>query len=257
MNLRDDFSVGNLTPRLIKTERSFLTMKLNRWLGLAALTASVQFAMAADITGKITLKGTPPPEKELPLDAGCGALHPEGKPKTRLYAVSDGGLADVLIYVKDGATGKTFPVPTEPLLIDQKGCEYHPYVSGTVAGQKIAVRNSDPVLHNVHTTPAVAGNAEKNLAQIPKSKDLEFSFNNPEQFLRFKCDVHPWMFAYVNVMPNPLYAISEKDGKYTIKNVPDGNYTVEAIHRKAGKAEQKVSVAGKNATADFTLNVPQ
>src|SRR4051794_486685 len=99
-------------------------MKLNRWLGLAALTASVQFLSAADITGKITLKGTPPPEKELPLDPGCGALHAGDKPKTRFYAVDkDGGLADTVIYLKD-FTGAAIPVPAESHLIDQKGCEY-------------------------------------------------------------------------------------------------------------------------------------
>jgi hypothetical protein len=232
-------------------------MKLNRWLGLAALAASVQFLSAADITGKVKLNGKPPEEKELPLDPGCGALHPEGKPKTRFYVVGkDGGLADTLIYLKDGVTGKTFQVPEQGVLIDQKGCEYTPYVAGAQAGQKINVRNSDPFMHNVHPMPAVAGNPEKNQAQMPKSKDLEFVFNNPENFLKFKCDVHPWMFAYVSVMAHPYYTISKEDGTYTIKNVPKGSYTVEAMHRKAGKAEQKVTVGDSNATADFTLNVP-
>jgi hypothetical protein len=231
-------------------------MKLNRWLGLAALAASVQFLSAADIVGKVKLNGKPPEEKDLPLDPGCGALHAGEKPKTRFYAVKDGGLADTLIYLKDGVTGKTFQVPEQGLLIDQKGCEYHPYVAGAQTGQKILVRNSDPVLHNVHPQPAVAGNLEKNQAQLPKSKDLEFTFNNPEQFLKFKCDVHPWMFSYVSVIPHPYYAVSGADGSFTIKNVPKGNYTVEAVHRKAGKSEQKVTVADANATADFTLNVP-
>lgn len=228
-------------------------MKLNRLLGLAALAVSVQFVSAADVTGKITLKGTPPPEKDLPLDPGCGALHQGAKPKTRLYVVDgSGGLADALVYLKDAKAGGA----GEGILVDQKGCEYVPYVAAVLAGQKITVRNSDPVLHNVHPTPAVAGNPEKNLAQLPKSKDLEFVYNNPEQFMRFKCDVHPWMFAYVNVMAHPYYAISGKDGSFTIKNVPDGEYTVEVVHRKAGKSEQKVKVAGGAAKADFTLNVP-
>jgi hypothetical protein len=238
-------------------ESKLTFMKLNRWLGMAALAASVQFLSAADITGKITLKGTPPPEKDLPLDPGCGALHAEGKPKTRLYVVgADGGLADTYVYLKDGVNGKTFQVPTEPLMVDQKGCEYLPYVSAAMTGQKIQVKNSDPFMHNVHPTPAVAGNPEKNQAQMPKSKDLEFVFPNAEQFLRFKCDVHPWMFSYISITPHPYYTVSGKDGTFTIKNVPDGDYTVEAVHRKAGKSEQKVSVKGANAKADFTLNVP-
>jgi hypothetical protein len=238
-------------------ESKFTFMKLNRWLGMAALAASVQFLSAADITGKIKLDGKPPEEKELPLDPGCGALHAEGKPKTRLYVVAaDGGLADTYVYLRDGVSGKAFPVPAEPLLVDQRGCEYVPYVAGAMTGQKIMVRNSDPFLHNVHPMPAVAGNPEKNQAQMPKSKDLEFVFPNPEPMLKFKCDVHPWMFAYVSITPHPYYTISGKDGTFTIKNVPDGDYTVEAYHRKAGKAEKKVSVKGANATADFTLKVP-
>src|SRR4051812_25335415 len=126
-------------------------MKLTRWMGLAALAATVQLLPAADITGKITLKGTPPPEKELPLDPGCGALHPNDKPKTRLYVVGkDGALADTFVYIKDGLTGKTFPVPPESKVLDQKGCEYTPYVSGVQVNQKLLVRNSDPAMHNVH-----------------------------------------------------------------------------------------------------------
>jgi plastocyanin len=231
-------------------------MKLNHWLGLAAAAASALSVSAADITGKITLKGTPTPEKELPLDPACGNLHAEGKPKTRFYAVGAGGeLADTVVYLKD-AGGKTFPVPAEGHLIDQKGCEYVPYVSAAQAGQKILVRNSDPVMHNVHPQPTVAGNTEKNVAQMPKSKDLEFTYPNPEPFLKFKCDIHPWMFSYVSTFPHPYYAVSAKDGTFTIKNVPKGEYTVEAAHRKAGKAEQKVTVGDANATVNLTLNVP-
>ncbi len=231
-------------------------MKLNRWLGLAAVAASVQIVSAADITGKITLKGTPPPEKELPLDPGCGALHPGEKPKTRFYAVgAGGGLADTVIYLKD-ADGKSVPVPAEGHLIDQKGCEYVPYVSAARAGQKILVRNSDPLMHNVHPQPVVAGNPEKNVAQMPKGKDLEFTYMNPEPYLKFKCDVHPWMFSYVTLLPHPYFAVSAKDGTFTIKNVPKGEYTVEAHHRKAGKAEQKVTVGDAAATVNLTLNVP-
>src|SRR5688572_17257858 len=101
-------------------------MKLNRrFMALAALVASLQLVSAGDVTGKITLKGTPPPEKEIPLDPNCGKLHPDQKPKTRLYVVGSGGeLADTFIYVKDGLSGKQFPVPDKAALIDQVGCEY-------------------------------------------------------------------------------------------------------------------------------------
>jgi hypothetical protein len=234
-------------------------MKLDRrCLGLAALIASLQIISAGDITGKITLKGTPPPEKDLPLDALCGKVH--STKKTQLYVVGKNGeLADTFVYVKDGLTGKTFPLPEKPALIDQVGCEYHPYVSGVMVNQKILVRNSEEgIMHNVHPIPSVAGNPEKNVAQLPKSKDLEFAFPKEEMFLRFKCDVHPWMFSYVSVMNHPYYSVSGKDGTFKIENLPAGKYTIEASHRKAGKQTMEVEVpATGNKEVNFTLEVPK
>lgn len=235
-------------------------MKLTRGLiAVAALLASLRMVSAGDITGKVTLKGNPPPEKDLPLDPNCGKLHPEGTPKTRFYLVGKGGeLADAFVYIKEGLTGKHFPAPGAPLVIDQKGCEYSPYVSGVQVNQTINVLNSDPVLHNVHPTPAVAGNKESNQAQLPKSKPLVYNFANPELFLRFKCDVHPWMFSYVSVMEHPFFAVTDKDGNFKIANVPPGTYTVEVMHRKAGKQTAQVTVEATGAkTQDFTLEVPK
>ncbi len=233
-------------------------MKLNpSLLVVAAVLTTLQAVSAADIVGKITLKGTPPAEKELPLDANCGKLHPASKPTTRFYITDGkGGLADTFIYLKDGLTGKTIEVPAEAKVLDQKGCEYSPYVSGVQTKQKLAVKNSDELLHNVHATPAVAGNKESNQAQLPKSKDLVYSYDNQEILLRFKCDVHPWMFAYVGVVDHPYYAVSAKDGTFKIANVPAGEYTLEAFHRKGGKVTQKVTVGAGNATSDFSFTVP-
>ncbi len=231
-----------------------ITMNVKRHcLVVAALFASLQLVSAGDIVGKITLKGTPPPEKDLPLDPTCGKLHPTKK--TRLYVVgANGELADTFIYVKDGLSGKTFPVPEKPGLLDQSGCEYNPYVSGLQTGQKLLVRNSDPVLHNVHPTPAVAGNKESNMAQLPKGKDLEYVFPKEEVFLRFKCDVHPWMFSYVSVLNHPYYSVSDKDGKFKIANLPPGKYTIEAAHRKAGKQTMDVTVEESGSKeANFTF----
>lgn len=222
-------------------------------LALAALFASAQMAAAGDITGKITLKGTPPPERDLPLDPNCGKIHPTKK--TRLYVVGkEGQLADTFVYLKDGLSGKKFPLPEKPLLIDQVGCEYDPYVSGAMVNQKILVRNSDPVLHNVHIIPAVAGNKESNTAQLPKGKDLEYSFAKVESFLKFKCDVHPWMFSYVTVLEHPYFSVSGADGTFKIANVPPGKYTVEAVHRKAGKQTMDIEVKeGGTKDVNFTL----
>jgi hypothetical protein len=166
----------------------------------------------------------------------------------------NGELADTFVYIKEGLAGKTFPVPDKPLLVDQEGCEYVPYVAGAMVNQKILVRNSDPVLHNVHVLPSAPGNKESNTAQLPKSKDLEFSFSKEEPFLKFKCDVHPWMYSYVTILNHPFFAVSGADGTFKIENVPAGKYTIEVVHRKAGKEMMEVEVPATGAkTADFTL----
>jgi hypothetical protein len=109
--------------------------------------------------------------------------------------------------------------------------------------QKINIKNSDPVLHNIHDLPNPdSGNQEKNMAQMPNGPELSFTFSKPEDFLKFKCDVHPWMFAWVSIFDNPYFAISEKDGTFKIANVPPGKYTLKAQHRKAGTVTQEIEV---------------
>lgn len=109
---------------------------------------------------------------------------------------------------------------------------------------------------NVHPTPSAPGNKEKNVAQFPNKVD-EFVFDNPESFLRFKCDVHPWMFAYVSVFDHPYFAVSGKDGSFTIKNVPAGKYTLEATHRKGGTVSKEIEVKDGNVAQDLVIEVKQ
>ena len=234
----------------------FTLMKSNRWLGLAALAASVQFLSAADIVGKVTLKGTPPAERVTPMaDGFCGPGSKGTQMKGRIFrAAADGGLGDVIVHIKGAPAAP--PAEGQSPVLDQKDCVYEPYMVALHVNQQLTVKNSDPVLHNVHTRPTVQGNKEENLAQMPKGKDLVFKFAKPEQFMRVECNVHPWMVSYISIFEHPYFAITKDDGTFVIKNVPKGDYTVEVVHRRAGKAEQKVSVADANATANFTLEVP-
>ena len=124
-----------------------------------------------------------------------------------------------------------------------------------MTGQKLIVKNSDSCIHNIHATPAVAGNPESNQVQMSGAADLDYTFSQPEMFLRFKCDVHPWMFAWVSVFDSPYFCVSDKDGKFVIKNVPPGKYTVEAAHRKLGTQTQDVEVKDAGVTANFTFEV--
>jgi len=235
-------------------------MKLNRTLAaVAGFAAALQIATGGNITGKVTLNGTPPPEKVItPLkeDATCGKLV-TGTPMTKFFAVGPNKeLADVVVIVK-GLEGKSTGASAPTAVLDQHGCEYVPTILVVQTGQKIDVKNSDPVMHNVHTVPTVAGNPEENKAQMAGSADLVFSMPKEENFLKFKCDVHPWMFAWVTVVDHPYFAVTDKDGTFTIKDVPPGKYKVVALHRKAAPTgvEKEVEVTTDGAKADFTLEV--
>jgi len=232
---------------------------LKRAVSLLAigLFSAGQIACGTDIVGVITLKGTPPAEKEItPLmeNPDCAKMHPTA-PTTHFYAVgAKGELADVIVSLK-GVTGKSTGASAPPAVLDQKGCLYTPTILAVQTGQKLVVKNSDPCVHNVHATPAVPGNPETNHGQAPGAVDLTYTFAQPEMFLRFKCDVHPWMFAWVSVFDSPYFCVSDKDGKFVIKNVPPGKYTVEAAHRKLGTQTQDVEVKDSDATVNFTFEV--
>jgi hypothetical protein len=226
-------------------------------LTISALAAAGQLATAGDITGTITLKGTPPKEKEItPLkdDPTCGKLHSE-MPTTHFYVVgAKGELADVIVSIQ-GAPGQSSGPSAQAAVLDQRGCEYVPQIIAIQTGQKLTVKNSDPVLHNIHNLPNPdSGNPEKNMAQMPNGPELNFVFEKPEDFLKFKCDVHPWMFAWVSIFNHPYFAVSAKDGTFKISGVPAGKYTLKATHRKAGTVTQEIEVKdGAAAKADLTL----
>ncbi len=224
-------------------------------LAAAVLAGSLLTVAGAEITGKVKLKGTPKPEVPIPLDVTCGAMH-SGPITTRFYVVgADNGLGNVFVYIKSGAA-KTPPTGEAPML-DQVGCLYEPYVMGIVTDQKLKIRNSDALMHNIHATPKNPLNKEFNFAQPIKGQVSEKSFPAPEVLVRMKCDVHPWMFAYIGVCDHPYFAVTDKDGNYKISNVPAGKYTVEAFHLKAGAKTADISVgADDKKTADFELEVP-
>jgi hypothetical protein len=230
------------------------------FLTVLTLAGSVQLVFGGDITGKVVLKGTPKPEITIDMspDPKCGATHTTPV-TTRHYIVEkDGGLADVIVYIKSGTgvDGKTFPAPSEEPVLDQKACFYDPYVMCVMVNQKLKIMNSDPTMHNVHATPRKGENKEFNLAQPLKGMTTEKSFPSPEVAVKFQCNVHPWMFAYVGVMDNPYFAVTGKDGTFKISGVPDGKYTIVAYHPKTHGANPGISneITVDGATkVDFTI----
>jgi len=239
-----------------------LSLALLTALGIAGVA---QFATAADVTGTVTLSGTPPPAidiKPLEADPVCGKLN-GGKAMTEFYVVGPNKeLADTIVMLKgDNIKPAQADASAPPVVLDQKGCLYSPQILAIQTGQKLLVRNSDPAtvpMHNVHIDPTAPANLDKNPINQPQMSggaDLTFTFPAPENFLKFKCDVHIWMFAWVTIVDNPYFAVTGKDGKFTIKNVPPGKYKIVALHRKAAPTgvEKEIEVKSSGATADFTL----
>jgi plastocyanin len=222
-------------------------------LVLGIFTAAQVYA--GDVTGTVTFKGTAPAEKEIaPIkdDPNCAALYPAGLPKTKFFVVdANGNLADVVVVIKGVAGAVSTGASAAPVALDQKGCLYAPQILAVQTGQKLVVKNSDPCVHNVHTKPTA--NPESNQVQMPGGADLTYTFDKPEPFLKFQCDVHPWMFAWVTVMDHPYFDVSGADGKFTIKNVPAGKYTIEATHRKLGTQTAEIEVKDSGATQDFSF----
>jgi len=173
------------------------------------------------------------------------------------YVVSDGKLGNVFVYVKSGLpAGATYTAPATPVEIDQDGCLYHPRVFGVMVDQKILIKNSDNVLHNIKAVPK--DNRPFNISQPQAGMTSTRSFSKPEVMVPFECNVHGWMHAWVGVLPHPFYSTSGPDGAFSIKNLPAGTYTIEAWHEKSGVQTQTVTVgAGETKTIDFTFSGPK
>jgi carboxypeptidase family protein len=209
-------------------------------------------AGSAAVSGKIAYEGTVPPAEKVKLNADpkCAAMHKDGLERWQLH-VKDGGLADVLVYVKSGIKG-TFPPPAEPALLDQKGCDYHPHMLAMRTGQPLKIRNSDDTLHNIHPRPQ--GNPEFNLGQARQGMESTRQFDKAEVMIPVGCDVHPWMRAFISVFDHPFFTVSKEDGTFEIKGLPAGEYEIEAFHGKLKSQAQKVTVKdGESATLNFTF----
>jgi plastocyanin len=211
-------------------------------------------AWAGSVKGKATLEGTAPQRRQLQMSADpkCEAANPGGR-LGEVFVVSEGGgLQNVFVYVKEGVTQKPATPPAQDAVIDQRGCMYSPHVLGMVVGQTLEIRNSDDTLHNVHALPA--NSKQFNNAMPMKGMTIKKKFTAPEVMVRVKCDVHPWMAAYIGVLDHPYFAVSGADGSFEIKDLPAGTYTIEAWHENAGTQTQQVTVpADGAATADFSF----
>lgn len=208
------------------------------------------------IKGVVKFEGNPlkPRIIRMSQDKNCEAAH-KGKPivSEEFVLNKNGTLKWVLVYVKSGVKGN-FEPPSKPVVLDQLGCIYHPRVLGIMVGQPIEIRNSDPLSHNVHFVSR--NNGTFNFSQPRKGLKSVRVFRKPELpgTAYFKCDVHPWMRAWIGIFDHPFFAVTGDDGSFTISGLPEGTYEIEAWHEKLGTKSAKVIVKpGETVTINFVF----
>jgi len=209
------------------------------------------------VSGTVKLDG-PVPQAKLNKavldDPNCAKLHANPPPAQNLVLAGDGGVRWAFVYVKAGFGDRDFPVPGQPVVLEQKGCEYSPRTFGIRPGQPLDIVNKDPLLHNVHGLPF--GGGEFNRAQPVQGQVDRFTFKQPEVAVLVKCDVHPWMRAWACVVDNPFFAVTDDKGNFEIKDLPPGDYTLgvwhEGLNTLNGANEAKITVKA-NTTANFLM----
>lgn len=212
----------------------------------------------AGVSGTASFAGNVPnlPPVQMDADPQCASKHDGAVPAMALVLGDGNTMANVFVKVTNPPAGD-WSAPSQPAVIDQEGCRYHPHVMGMLVGQELVFINSDGLLHNVHGLPKA--NRDFNLGMPATVKTAKAGkLNTPEPAFEVKCDVHPWMQSYVAVMEHPFFAVTDEDGSFEIAGLPAGDYEVEAWHEKLGTRTGSVSVAaGETGTVDFSFDVPQ
>jgi plastocyanin len=226
---------------------------------LVALSISPGLAFAAStVTGTVTFDGKAPALKPLAMDAdpACAKKHSAPVPNEMLELGTGNTMANIMVWVSNGLpAGKTYPAPKTPVVLDQNGCQYKPHVMGIMVGQPYRILNNDGVLHNIHTLPKI--NNAFNKGMPATVKEATTTFDKPEAMFHVKCDVHPWMSAYVGVFTHPFYSVTAKDGKFTISGLDPGTYEITAWHERLGTQKATVTVAANETkTQNFKFAMP-
>lgn len=201
--------------------------------------------VAASVSGEVVFRGEPPTPTELRMTGDCA-----GTAEGQDVEVTDGKLANAFVYVREGLEDVVFDRPEAPVVIDQSGCVFVPHVVGVQTGQPITFQNSDPTLHNVHTMPEKSRASNFGLGVKGASRTIQLAA--PEVMVTVKCDVHPWMRAFVGVLDHPHFAVTGTDGKFRFGNLPPGRYVIESWHERFGRREATVELA-EGGSAGITL----
>ncbi|MGB9069102.1 MAG: carboxypeptidase regulatory-like domain-containing protein [Candidatus Acidiferrales bacterium] len=219
--------------------------------------AAVDPATAGLINGSVTLDGAPPALKPIDMSASpaCVQANPSPVLPPIIVTGDKGALANVVVYVKDAPGNYRYDTPADTVVLRQKNCMYEPHVVALMTGQPFEVQNNDPTMHNVHPMPK--RNRQWSTSQPAGSAALKETFTRPEFAMQVLCNVHPWMRSTVFVFDHPYFAVTPNTGGFELKNLPPGNYTIEAWHETLGTQDQAVTVAPRESkTISFTFKSP-
>jgi plastocyanin len=219
-------------------------------------TPEVGAAATGQVVGTVKLDGQAPHQKPIDMskDPSCAQTRGGTQAATENVVVgTNGGLANVVVYLSQGLSG-TEPASSQAVTMEQKGCQYVPHVVAVNPGQHMTVLNDDKTSHNIHPDPKPGGgNVAWNKSQLVGSPAIDVTWVSEEVAIPVKCNIHPWMRAYIVVVKGPN-GVSNGTGSFKLDGVPPGTYTLTAWHETYGTQTQKVTVAaGKPATADFTF----
>jgi plastocyanin len=185
----------------------------------------------------------------------CSKQHASPALTEEVLSGDDGTVQNVVVYLKGDFSAYRFEVPNSPAKIDQNGCVYKPHVVALMVGQPLQVTNSDQATHNIHSL--AKANRPRNDSQSPGAAPITQRFSRQEIAIQVKCNVHPWMRAYVAVLSNPYFQVTGQDGSFEINNVPPGKYELLAWHELFGASEETITIGAnesKTVTISFRMN---
>lgn len=202
------------------------------------------------LNGRVTYSGTPKKLKPIDMsrEPNCAKFYDGLVPSDVNLTGPDNGLQNVIVYVSAGAPDDHFT--GQVVQLKQRGCRYTPHVIAVQTNQEVWVQNDDAVTHSVH--PMAHINQEWNRSQPPGTPPVVMHFSQPE-FIKVRCELHPWMNGVLAVFKNSHHAVTDSNGAFTLSDLPPGKYTITAWHETYGTQTAEVTI-GHGESKDLNFN---
>lgn len=198
---------------------------------------------SAAVKGIVRFQGPPPQPRRIALNRECQQVHPAPMFSEAEIVNPNGTVRNVFVWVTKGLESWEFPLPSENVVVDQKGCRYVPHIVGVRVGQSLEFRNSDPFLHNVNNTSLLNPWKFRNRSHPQGTPPIVEKMSKTQVLSMIKCEVHPWMSVYAGIVDHPFFAVTGGEGTFELGKLPPGEYTIEAAHEKYGKKSVEVPLS--------------